>query len=58
MAPCIVISEFNGRTEDPETPEAEWALTPDDVARAVANVVDQGPNSDIREIVMQVRDRS
>ena len=58
VAPGFVISEFNGRKEDPETPEAEWALTPDDVARAVENVVDQGPNSDIREIVMQVRDRS
>lgn len=58
MAPGFVISEFNGRKEDPGTPEAEWALTPDDVARAVESIVDQGPNSDIREIVMQVRDRS
>ncbi len=58
MAPGFVVSEFNGRKEDPGVPEAEWALTPDDVARAVEGIVDQGPNSDIREIVMQVRDRS
>ena len=58
VAPGYVISEFGGRKEDPNAPEAEWALTPDDVARAVESVVDQGPNSDIREIVMQVRDRS
>ncbi len=58
MAPGFVVSEFNGRNEDLGAAEAEWALTPDDVARAVESIVDQGPNSDIREIVMQVRDRS
>lgn len=58
VAPGYVITEFGGRREDPKSPEAEWALTPDDVARAVESVVDQGPNSDVREIVIQVRDRS
>ena len=58
MAPGYVISEFKGRKEDLAAPESEWALTPDDVARAVEGIVDQGPNADIREIVMQVRDRS
>jgi 3-oxoacyl-[acyl-carrier protein] reductase len=58
IAPGYVVTEFGGRREDPSSPEAEWALTPDDVARAVESVVDQGPNSDIREIVIQVRDRS
>ncbi|HYM39581.1 MAG TPA: SDR family oxidoreductase [Thermoplasmata archaeon] len=58
LAPGYVISEFGGRKEDMNLPEAEWALTPDDVARAVEFVVDQGPNSDVKEIVVQVRDRS
>ena len=44
--------------EDFSVPDAEWALTPDDVAHAVECIVDQGPNSDIKEIVVQVRDRS
>lgn len=58
VAPGYVITEFGGRKEDFASPEAEWALTPDDVAHAVESVVDQGPNSDIREVVIQVRDRS
>lgn len=58
VAPGYVITEFGGRKEDYEAPEAEWAMTPRDVAHAVETVVDQGPNSDIREIVIQVRDRS
>jgi len=36
----------------------KWALTVNDVVHAVETIVDQGPNSDIREIVVQVRDRS
>ena len=58
IAPGYVVTEFGGRKEEADAPEAEWALTVDDVARAVESVVDQGPNSDIREIVIQVRDRS
>ncbi len=58
VAPGYVITEFGGRKEDPGLPEADWALTPDDVAHAVESIVDQGPNSDIREVVVQVRDRS
>ena len=58
LAPGYVVTEFGGRREEAGAPEAEWALTVDDVARAVEHLVDQGPNSDIREIVMQVRDRS
>jgi 3-oxoacyl-[acyl-carrier protein] reductase len=58
IAPGYVITEFGGRREDAQAPEAEWALTPEDVAHAVESVVDQGPNSDVREIVIQVRDRS
>lgn len=58
VAPGFVITEFGGRKEDYSIPEAEWALTPQDVAHAVETIVDQGPNSDIREIVIQVRDRS
>ena len=58
VAPGYVITEFGGRKEDYSAPEAEWAMIPKDVAHAVETVVDQGPNSDIREIVIQVRDRS
>jgi len=58
IAPGYVITEFGGREEDLSSPDAEWALTSDDVAKAVETVVDQGPNSDIKEIVIQVRDRS
>lgn len=58
VAPGYVVTEFGGRKEDYSSPDAEWALTPDDVARVVESIVDQGPNSDIREIVVQVRDRS
>jgi len=58
IAPGYVVTEFGGRKEEGNAPEAEWALTVDDVAHAVEAVVDQGPNSDIREIVIQVRDRS
>ena len=58
LAPGYVVTEFGGRREAADAPEAEWALTVDDVARAVETVVDQGPNSDIREMVIQVRDRS
>ena len=58
VAPGYVITEFGGRKEDYSAAEAEWAMTPDDVAHAVEAIVDQGPNSDIREMVIQVRDRS
>ncbi len=58
VAPGYVITEFGGRKEDLSLPEAEWALTPDDVVHAVESIVDQGPNSDIKEVVVQVRDRS
>jgi len=58
VAPGYVITEFGGRKEDLSLPEAEWALTPDDVVHAVECIVDQGRNSDIKEIVVQVRDRS
>jgi NAD(P)-dependent dehydrogenase (short-subunit alcohol dehydrogenase family) len=58
VAPGYVITEFGGRKEDFSLPEAEWALTPGDVTHAVECIVDQGPNSDIKEIVVQVRDRS
>lgn len=58
IAPGYVITEFGGRKEDMSLPEAEWALTPDDVAQAVEYVVEQGPNSDVKEILIQVRDRS
>ncbi len=58
VAPGYVITEFGGRKEDLGAVEAEWALTVDDVAHAVEAIVDQGPNSDIREVVIQVRDRS
>ncbi len=58
VAPGYVITEFGGRKEDLGSTEAEWALSVDDVAHAVEAIVDQGPNSDIREVVIQVRDRS
>jgi len=58
VAPGYVITEFGGRKEDFSLAEAEWALTPDDVVHAVECIVDQGPNSDVKEIVVQVRDRS
>jgi len=58
VAPGYVITEFGGRKEDLDHPDAEWALTVNDVVHAVETIVDQGPNSDIREIVVQVRDRS
>ncbi len=58
VAPGYVVTEFGGSREDAHAPEAEWALTVEDVAHAVESIVDQGPNSDVREIVIQVRDRS
>lgn len=58
VGPGYVITEFGGREEDPSLPEAEWALTVEDVADAVEMIVDQGPNSDVKDIVVQVRDRS
>ena len=59
VAPGFVLSEFNGRKESPEgNPDADWAMVPDDVAHAVLCIATQGRNSDIREIVLQVRDRS
>ena len=38
--------------------EQEWAMVPGDVAHAVYCVATQGPNSDIKEISIQVLDRS
>jgi NADP-dependent 3-hydroxy acid dehydrogenase YdfG len=59
VAPGYVITEFGGsRQEDYESPEAEWALMPDDVADVVESIVDQGPNADVKEVVLQVLDRS
>src|SRR3972149_2130711 len=58
VAPGYVITEFGGRKEGYSSPDAEWGLRPHDVAHAVEHIGDQGPNSDIREIVVQVRDRS
>lgn len=59
VAPGFVLTEFGGRREEgEEAAEAEWALTPDDVAHVVEGLVDQGPNADAKEIVLQVLDRS
>lgn len=58
VGPGYVISGFGGRDEAGTADEREWALVPEDVARPVYLIATQGRNSDIREIVIQVRDRS
>lgn len=62
VAPGYVITEFAGRSEDPADPAndelREWALYPEDIAHVVHCIATQGPNSDIKEIVVQVLDRS
>ena len=58
VAPGFVIAEFGGRKEDYESEEAEWAMLPDDIAHAVESIIDQGPNADVKEIIIQVHDRS
>ena len=54
----FVLTEFNGRKEGGTPEEQEWAMVPGDVAHAVYCVATQGPNSDIKEISIQVLDRS
>lgn len=59
VAPGMVITEFGGRSGESATADLEeWAMTPDDIADVVERIVDQGPNADIKEVVVQVRDRS
>ena len=53
-----MLTEFNGRKEGGTPEEQEWAMVPGDVAHAVYCVATQGPNSDIKEISLQVLDRS
>ena len=55
---AFVLTEFNGRKEGGTPEEQEWAMVPGDVAHAVYCVATQGPNSDIKEISIQVLDRS
>ena len=58
VGPGFVLTEFNGRKEGGTSEEQEWAMVPGDVAHAVYCVATQGPNSDIKEISIQVLDRS
>ena len=58
VGPGFVLTEFNGRKEGGTPEEQEWAMVPGDVAHAVYCVATQGPNSDIKEISIQVLDRS
>jgi short-subunit dehydrogenase len=58
VGPGFVLTEFNGRKEGGTSEEQEWAMVPGDVAHAVYCVSTQGPNSDIKEISIQVLDRS
>ena len=58
VGPGFVLTEFNGRKEGGTPEEQEWAMVPGDVAHAVYCVATQGPNSDIKEISLQVLDRS
>ena len=58
IGPGFVLTEFNGRKEGGTLEEQEWAMVPGDVAHAVYCVATQGPNSDIKEISIQVLDRS
>ena len=58
VGPGFVLTEFNGREEGGTPEEQEWAMVPGDVAHAVYCVATQGPNSDIKEISIQVLDRS
>ena len=58
IGPGFVLTEFNGRKEGGTPEEQEWAMVPGDVAHAVYCVATQGPNSDIKEISIQVLDRS
>ena len=58
VAPGYVITGFNDRDEHGTAEEREWALFPEDVAHAVWCIATQGPHSDIKEIIIQVQDRS
>ena len=58
VGPGFVLTEFNGRKEGGTSEEQEWAMVPADVAHAVHCVATQGPNSDIKEISIQVLDRN
>ncbi len=58
VGPGFVLTEFNGRKEGGTPEEQEWAMVPGDVAHAVYCVATQGPNRDIKEISIQVLDRS
>ena len=58
VAPGYVITGFNDRDEQGTAEEREWALFPEDVAHAVWCIATQGPHSDIKEIIIQVQDRS
>ena len=58
VGPGFVLTEFNGRKEGGTPEEQDWAMVPGDVAHAVYCVATQGPNSDIKEISLQVLDRS
>ena len=58
VAPGYVITGFNDRDEQGTAEEREWALFPEDVAHAVWCIATQGSHSDIKEIIIQVQDRS
>jgi short-subunit dehydrogenase len=58
VAPGFVITEFGRRKKGVNEEASEWAMVPEDVAHHVASIVAQGPNSDVKEIVVQVLDRS
>ncbi len=58
VAPGFVITEFGQRKPGENESSKEWAMMPQDVAHHVAAIVTQAPNSDVKEIVVQVLDRS
>ena len=58
VAPGYVVTEFGGRTAVRLDDVRDWAMVPEDVAHVVHCIATQGPNSDIREVTLQVVDRS
>ena len=58
IGPGFVLSEFNGRDEEGTAELREWAMTSADIAHFAYSVATQGPNSDIKEMSIEVLDRS
>jgi len=59
LAPGYVLTPFGRPGRDlGQAPEKEWAMAPEDIAEAAWMVANQGKNADVRDVVIQVLDRS